>query len=81
MLQVCANLAWLPNLLKGDVSSAFLQGRRRSVDEPLCLVQFPRGFPGLQPGQLCDVLKGLFGLADAPRDWFVEFSRVMTTEL
>ena len=29
------------------------------------------------PGQLCRVLKGIFGLADAPREWWLRLSRAM----
>ena len=44
----------------------------------LCGVDERRNPPiPLKPDQLCQVLKGIFGLADAPREWWVRLSRSM----
>jgi len=78
-LQVVASLKWLDSLAAGDISAAFLQGRDRSSRDaslPPLYMEQPRGrpLPGLQPGQLIQVIKGVFGLPDAPRAWWEEFS-------
>ena len=66
-------------LISADVKAAFLKG-----DPYLCRELFlqnanPRTPPTLPllPGQLCRVLKGIFGLADAPREWWLRLSRAM----
>ena len=82
-LQVAANLDWLGTLKVGDISSAFLQGRPREVDDPICMEQ-PRGYqlPGRASSRcLIKVLKGVFGLPDALRAWWAELSRALTKDL
>ena len=83
LLQVAASMGWLATLAVGDVSSAFLQGKERDVDTLLYMEQ-PRGLhlAGTETSDcLLRVVKGVFGLPDAPRAWWLEFSKTLTTEL
>jgi len=82
LLQIAANLRWLESLTVGDISSAFLQGKERAVDDPIYMEQ-PRGYqlPGTEDGTcLIQVLKGVFGLPDAPRAWWLELSQTLQSE-
>jgi len=70
-------------LAVGDISSAFLQGKPRDVNEPL-FMEPPRGLQLKGMGSqscLLRVVKGVFGLPDAPRAWWLEFSRALTEEM
>lgn len=80
-LQLVANYGWVDWLRIGDISAAFLQGERREGMEDLFLEQPRRGLPGLQKGQLLRVLKGVYGLPDAPRAWFNAFVGFLTKVL
>ena len=55
-------------LIAADIKSAFLKCAADEKQNP--------SIP-LLPGQLCRVLKGIFGLADAPREWWLRLSRAM----
>ena len=72
--QVGANLGWLPSLRTGDISAAFLQGTARNTDPIYFEQPWGRGLPGMKPGQLVQVIRGVFGLPDVPRTWWLEFS-------
>ena len=64
-------------LVSGDVKSAFLKGDPY-VDRVLYIMNTDeRNTPPipLAPGQLATVRKGVFGLADAPRQWWLRLSR------
>ena len=83
LLQVAMSLGWGSSLAVGDISSAFLQGKERDVEEPLYMEQ-PKGLQleGTEtPDCLLKVVKGVFGLPDAPRAWWLEFSRALTEEM
>ena len=56
----------------GDIRSAFLNG----VEAPrrLYFRQPVRGIPGLQAGQLVEIIKGGFGLATSPKLWWLKLS-------
>ena len=78
LFSVAAFHTWW-RIISSDVKAAFLKGDPylnrelylQSVDER-------RNPPiPLKPGQLCRVLKGVFGLADAPREWWLRLSRSM----
>ena len=58
-------------LAAGDVTAAFLNGD--ALDRRLFLRQPKHGFPGLHPSQLVRIDKGIFGLIDSPRKWWVRF--------
>ena len=73
--------AWshLWSLISADVKAAFLKGDS-DVNRELYLTKTnEKVSPPLpiQAGQLCRVLKGIFGLADAPREWWLRLSRSM----
>ena len=68
ILQICASSpGWF--LFNSDITGAFLQGDQSlaSRKEPLYLRPPKEGLPGLQPGQLLLVVRGIFGLANSPR--------------
>ena len=66
-------------LIAAGIKSAFLKGDPYlSRELYLYAVDETRNPPiPLLPGQLCRVLKGIFGLADAPREWWLRLSRSM----
>ncbi|CAK0872907.1 unnamed protein product [Prorocentrum cordatum] len=80
-LQLATNLGWLPQMAIGDISNAFPQGEPRKGQEPLYMQQPRGGLPGLEPGQLLKVEKGIYGLPDAPRAWFNTFRKAMVEEM
>ena len=68
-------------LLSGDIKSAFMKGDFFSDETRvlfLCQTDEKNGpsIP-LKPGQLARVRKAVFGLADAPREWWLKLSRVL----
>ena len=66
-------------LMSADVKSAFLKGDPYMSRELYISGTNSRTNPEipLQSGQLARVLKGIFGLADAPREWWLRLSRAM----
>ena len=63
-------------LLTADVQEAFLKGEFRDKDRVLFCWP-PKNGPnlaGVQPGSLLPILKGVFGLNDAPRKWWEKIS-------
>ena len=77
-------LGWWENFFTADISQAFLQGRPREeqLGRDKLYMEQPREkpLPGCLPGQLIEVIKGVFGLPDAPRGWWLEFSGTMYGE-
>ncbi|CAL1145601.1 unnamed protein product [Cladocopium goreaui] len=73
-LQVALVRGWLVSI--GDIRAAFLNG----VEAPRSLFfkQPARGIPGLQPGQLIEILKGVFGLSTSPKLWWIRLSSELT---
>lgn len=69
-LQLALARAWLASV--GDVRAAFLNGipapRRLYFRQP------KSGIASLQPGQLVEVLKGVFGLSTSPKLWWTKLS-------
>ncbi|CAK0869680.1 unnamed protein product [Prorocentrum cordatum] len=57
-----------------DVEAAFMQGDEQP-DQQLHVPQPREGLPGLNPKQLIKILKGVFGLATAPRPWWAKLKR------
>ncbi|CAK0817025.1 unnamed protein product, partial [Prorocentrum cordatum] len=57
-----------------DVEAAFMQGDEQP-DQQLHMAQPREGLPGLNPKQLIKILKGVFGLATAPRQWWAKLKR------
>ena len=51
-------------------------------DRKLYFSQPKRGIPSLEPGQLIEVLKGVFGLSTSPKLWWMKLSKeVLTIEI
>ena len=65
--------------LTADVQAAFLQGAFQDKDRVLYCWSPRNGpaLPGVQPGSLRLILKGAFGLNDAPRKWWEKISKVL----
>ena len=74
-LLVCLQLAlargWRASI--ADIKAAFLNG----VEAPrgLYFRQPRRGIPTLQPGQIVEIVKGVFGLSTSPKRWWLKLSR------
>ncbi len=69
-LQLSAIFGWHTHRRKGDITGAFLQGRkqaRRGVFGELYLLPPARPLKGVALGSLLRVLKSVYGLPDAPR--------------
>jgi hypothetical protein len=69
-LQLALNRGWKVSV--GDIRAAFLNGI--PAPRELYFRQPKRGIPGLQPGQLIEVLKGVFGLSTSPKLWWMKLS-------
>ena len=69
-LLVALSRGWL--VAVGDVRAAFLNG----IEAPrnLYFRQPIRGIPGLLPGQLIEIKKGVFGLSTSPKLWWLKLS-------
>jgi hypothetical protein len=70
------------HLAKGDVKAAFLKGDEYKAQggELFMTAPDPRKGPKLPWGedsQMARILKGVFGLADAPREWYLRLDRCM----
>ena len=79
-LQLLVNFQWIPYWRKGDVTAAFLQGKKRDVEKNGRLyLRQPKGrnLPGVPAGCLLEVLLSVYGLPDAPRAWFEEITGFM----
>ena len=70
-LQVALARGWKVSV--GDIRAAFLNG----IPAPrnLYFRQPKRGIPSLEPGQLVEVLKGVFGLSTSPKLWWMKLSK------
>ncbi|CAE7228738.1 RE1, partial [Symbiodinium sp. CCMP2456] len=64
-LTLCASRRWQAWLF--DVSTAFLSGKQVGRD---LYVRPPGDLPGLRPGELWQLLRSAYGLAEAPRLWY-----------
>ena len=60
----------------GDIRAAFLNGI--PAPRKLYFRQPKRGMPGLEPGQLIEILKGVFGLSTSPKLWWMKLSGDLT---
>ena len=65
------------DILAGDVEAAFMQGDVQHGDQELYFHQPKEGLPGLEPHTLIKILKGVFGLATAPRQWWRKLRRLL----
>lgn len=56
-----------------DVNNAFLHG---TLSDEIYMTP-PQGYSKARPGQVCKLVKSLYGLKQASREWNVEFCRVL----
>jgi len=71
LLFLAAQFGW--QLAAGDVEAAFLNGiesKRGLYFEPP-----RRGLPGVEPGSLIEIVKGVFGLSNSPRLWWDKLAK------
>ena len=69
ILQMSATKGWNFNIC--DIEGAFLQGNELHRPEGELYVELPPGgIPGIQPGSLLFMRKAVYGLIDAPKEWF-----------
>ena len=75
-LQVLATKRW--ELCIGDVEAAFLRGDNIQRSKGQVLVKPPPGgIPGLPEGAIIELLKPVYGLADAPKAWHDSFTKAL----
>ncbi len=69
-LQLALCRSW--KVSTGDIKAAFLNG----VPAPrkLFFTQPRGGMPTLEPGQIIEVVKGVFGLSTSPKLWWIKLS-------
>ncbi|CAJ1331158.1 unnamed protein product [Effrenium voratum] len=71
LLLIAAQEDW--ELAAGDVQAAFLNGEESR--RGLYMRQPVRGLPEMEPNQLVEVVKGIFGLANSPRLWWKRLAK------
>jgi hypothetical protein len=59
-----------------DVKTAFLSGKSHNRD--IYMRPPKEGLPGVPPGSLLKILKGAYGLREAPRLWYLKAREVIT---
>lgn len=67
--------SWGTDLIQGDVKQAFLNGVHLGRDIYLHLPK--EGLPGVAPGSLLKVCTPVYGMADAPRAWWLKFKQIL----
>ena len=67
------------SIIAADIKAAFLKGNPDVARELYLMAVGEKKNPPipLLPNQLCKVIKGIFGLADAPREWWLRLCRTM----
>ena len=76
VLQMIASRGW--DLEIADVEGAFLQGKPLERDAGPIYVELPKEeIPGVAPGSLVQLVKCVYGLMDAPRQWYDSFMGTM----
>ena len=74
VLQLSASHNWDINI--GDIEGAFLQGDKLHRENGDLYVELPPGgAPGIPHGSLLKVEKAIYGLIDAPREWYDKLRR------
>ncbi|CAE7372060.1 RE2 [Symbiodinium sp. CCMP2592] len=59
----------------GDVTAAFLNGKQ--ISRQLFMRQPRTGVRGMAPGAIFRIEKGIFGLVDSPRSWWLELKQIL----
>lgn len=73
-LQLVSSFRW--KLIIADAEGAFLQGEPINRKNGKIFVKIPKGgVPGLNSDDVVEVTKCVYGLADAPRAWWLSFSK------
>ena len=76
VLQMIASRGWLLEI--ADVEGAFLQGKPLRRDAGPIYVDMPKeDVPGAAPDSLVQLVKCVYGLMDAPRQWYDSFMATM----
>ncbi|CAE7240458.1 RE1 [Symbiodinium sp. CCMP2592] len=76
VLQMIASRGW--DLEIADVEGAFLQGKPLERSAGPIYVEMPNEeVPGAAPGSLVQLIKCVYGLMDAPRQWYDSFMGTM----
>eukprot|EP00972_Heterocapsa_arctica_P010366 1524040-Heterocapsa_arctica.AAC.1 len=70
-----ARMEW--DTIAADIQSASMQGEAQDRPQDLYMQRPPEGLHGMRPGQLIQILKGVFGLATAPRQWWTTSSKAL----
>ena len=80
-LHMAVSYQWTKHWYIGDISNAFLQGSSLEGKEPMYMKPPKQGLKGVKENQLLKLLKPVYGRPDAPRAWYEELARVLTSEL
>ena len=75
LLQICVSNRW--EIGSFDIKTAFLRGRADSRMLGLEPPEELRAKLGLRPNEVCQLLKGAYGLVNAPLLWFRELSKAL----
>ena len=74
--QLLASHRW--RMAIGDIEAAFLRGDNMNRSTGVVLVRVPRdGIPGLNKDDVIELVKPVYGLADAPRLWWQSLTKTL----
>ena len=75
-LQILASHRW--DLVIADIEGAFLRGDTIQREKGKILVSLPRdGVPGLASTPICELIKPVYGLVDAPKLWWDSLTKTL----
>ena len=76
VMQLSASYGWDFGIC--DVEGAFLQGENLYREQGELFVELPPGgAPGIEKGSLLRIKKAVYGLIDAPREWYTALQQTM----
>lgn len=67
--------SWKSDIIQADVKQAFLSGDQ--ISREVYMIPPKEGLAGVQAGSLIRLLKSAYGLADAPRQWWLKFAKIL----